>query len=138
MNAIVNEARKWIGVRWVHQGRSREGIDCAGLAIEVLKITHGSSFDKSDYPRIASDESMAQLCDGMLERIDRSQMSPGDVAVFQFGPQRHMAILGDYFAGGLSLIHAYALAPRKVVEVRFDEKWMSRLLGAWRVPQELA
>jgi uncharacterized protein YfaT (DUF1175 family) len=113
-------------------------VDCAGLAIEVLKATHGSTFDKTDYPRIATDESMAKLCDELLERVDIAQMRPGDIAVFKFGPQRHMAFVADYFAGGLSLIHAYALSPRKVVEVRFDEKWMSRLVGVWRVPEVLA
>jgi cell wall-associated NlpC family hydrolase len=134
---IVAAARSFIGVRWQHQGRSREGIDCAGLAAEVLKATHGSTYDKTDYPRMATDETMAEVCDKYLLPVDAAQMQPGDIVVFRFGPQRHMAVIGDYVFGGLSLIHAYALAPRKVVEVRFDEKWMSRMVGVWRVPEVL-
>ena len=28
---VVAEARTWIGVKWRHQGRTREGVDCIGL-----------------------------------------------------------------------------------------------------------
>jgi cell wall-associated NlpC family hydrolase len=132
---IVTEARTWIGVRWQHQGRSRAGgIDCAGLVIEVAKAVRGSTFDKSDYPRMATDETMLQLCAVHLDKIALRDMRPGDLAVFGFDNQRHIAILGDYVFGGLSLIHAYAPS-RKVVEMRLDERWRSRLLGAFRFPE---
>lgn len=31
--AFVEAARKYIGVSWVHQGRSRNGLDCVGLVV---------------------------------------------------------------------------------------------------------
>lgn len=35
---IIKEARRWIGVKYQHQGRDKElGCDCLGLIIEVLK-----------------------------------------------------------------------------------------------------
>jgi cell wall-associated NlpC family hydrolase len=135
---IVAEARTWIGVPWAHQGRSRDGVDCAGLVIEVAKAVRGSTFDKTDYPRMATDETMLELCAQHLGPVSRDRMQPGDLAVFAFDRQRHVAILGDYVFGGLSLIHAYALAPRRVVETRLDDKWRGRMLAAWRFPRELA
>ncbi len=39
--------------------------------------------------------------------------------------------MGDYHAGGLSMIHAYAPS-RKVVENRLDVVWSQRLVGAFR------
>jgi cell wall-associated NlpC family hydrolase len=139
MNAdIVTEARTWIGTRWQHQGRSREGVDCAGLVIEVGKAVAGSSFDIRDYPRIATDEQMVETCSKLLTRVPAAAIEPGDVLVFAFDRQRHMAIAADYVFGGLSIIHAYSLAPRKVIETRLDEKWLSRLLAAFRVPQVAA
>lgn len=132
---IVTEARSWIDVRWRHQGRSREdGIDCAGLVIVVAKAVRDSTFDKTDYPRQASDETMLKLCAQYLQRVRPNDMQPGDLAVFGFDNQRHIAIVGDYVFGGLSLIHAYAPS-RKVVEVRLDERWTRRLLAAWRFPE---
>lgn len=131
---VVTEARSWVGTRWQHQGRSREGVDCAGLVIEVAKACRGSTFDITDYPRIATDEQMVELCAQHLQRIRFAEIEAGDVLVFAFDRQRHMAIAADYLYGGLSFIHAYSLAPRRVVEMRLDERWRSRLMAAFRFP----
>ena len=34
-SAIVAAARTWLGVPWRHQGRTRQGVDCAGLVVLV-------------------------------------------------------------------------------------------------------
>jgi len=34
---VVAQARKYMGVRWAHQGRSPAGMDCAGLVIRVAQ-----------------------------------------------------------------------------------------------------
>lgn len=129
--AIVTEARTWIGVRWLHQGRTREGVDCAGLVIKVAHELGLSTFDTADYARQAIDEAMLELCRGHLQPIGRQDIRPGDVLVMRFENQRHIGVVGDYIYGGLSLIHAYA-PNRKVVEHRFDSVWMSRVIGCFR------
>jgi cell wall-associated NlpC family hydrolase len=133
---IVAKAREFLGCRWRHQGRSRHGVDCAGLVIEVAKAVRGSHFDKRDYERHASDETMLNLCAEHLTRIKVSEAQPGDVMVFAFEHQRHIAIVGDYVHGGLSLIHAY-LPARKVVETRLDDKWLARARGCFRFPERM-
>lgn len=134
---IVAEARTWIGVRWQHQGRSREGVDCAGMVIQVAKARRASTFDKTDYPRHAVDETMLQLCDQHLQRVPLEQLQPGDLVVFAFERQRHIGVIADYVYGGLSLVHAYAPA-RQVVETRLDSVWRARIRGGFRFPEELA
>ena len=73
------------------------------------------------------------VCDENMTSIAVSEMQPGDVLLFRFDqyPQ-HLAIVGDYPAGGLSIIHAFAQS-RKVVEVRLDERWISRIVAAYRL-----
>lgn len=132
---IVNEARGWLGVRWQHQGRGRDGIDCAGLVIKVAQAVYGWSFDTRDYARQATDETMLALCHDHLRKIDKADLRPGDVLVMAFENQRHMAIVGDYPAPNeLSIIHAYA-SMRKVVESRLDSVWLGRVIGCFRFPE---
>jgi cell wall-associated NlpC family hydrolase len=130
--AVVAAARGWLGTRWQHQGRSREGVDCVGLIVLVRREVFGCSFDVEGYPRIATDETMQETCDQMLVRV--AEPEPGDVVVMSWDRQRHIAIVGDYAFGGLSLIHA-AILSRKVIETRLDDKNRERIMGAWRMPE---
>lgn len=120
---IVTEARTWIGTRWMHQGRTRSGIDCAGLVLKVAHACDVFTFDTADYSRQATDESMLELCREHLEPAAMAEARPGDVAVMRFGSNRHIGIFGDYQYGGLTLIHAYTAA-RRVVEHRFTDDWL--------------
>ncbi|MGQ2994290.1 MAG: C40 family peptidase [Blastomonas fulva] len=130
---IVAQARAWLGVRYRHQGRSREGVDCAGL---VIKVAHGcglSTFDTADYARQATDETMLAICREHLLEVGLSDALPGDVLVLAFGSNRHLAIVGDYPGDGLSIIHAF-LQVRRVVEQRLDEEMLRRARGCFRFP----
>lgn len=131
---VVAEARSFLGVRWLHQGRSRDGLDCAGLVVAVGTTCRGLDCPLPDYPRASRDEQMLELAGQHLVAIDKADMRPGDVVVLAFEKQRHMGLLGDYPYGGLSLIHAY-LPNRKVVEQRLDEVWAARIKQAFRFPE---
>jgi cell wall-associated NlpC family hydrolase len=132
VNSIVAAARGWLGVRWRHQGRSRDGVDCVGLIVMVRREVFGECFDMTDYPREAVDETLREVCDTHAVRVDEPR--PGDLLLMSWGHQRHIGIVGDYPFGGLSLIHAYMPA-RKVVETRLDEKFMARVMGVYRMPE---
>jgi cell wall-associated NlpC family hydrolase len=131
---FVAEARRWIGVRWRHQGRTREGIDCVGLPVVCAAAVRGMQIPLPDYSATTSDETMLRGCQQYLEQIALADAQPGDIVVLGFQKQRHMAILGDYPGGGLSLIHAY-LPNRKVVEMRLDDAWRGRILSVFRLPE---
>lgn len=135
---VVQEARSWVGTRWLHQGRSQDGVDCAGLVIKVAHALELFEFDTADYSRQATDESMLMLCREHLLPVTLRFAKPGDVAVMRFGLNRHIGIFGDYLHGGLSLIHAFSKHPRRVIEHRFSEEWLqserAALIGVFRFP----
>lgn len=135
---VVTAARAHIGTVWRHQGRSREGVDCLGLVLLVAHQLGLTDFDTRDYARQAKDESMLEQCREHLIEIPRAAARPGDIAVMRFGTNRHIGIFGDYVYGGLSLIHAFSQAPRRVVEHRFTEDWLrghgASLLACFRFP----
>jgi cell wall-associated NlpC family hydrolase len=132
---VVAEARGWIGTRWSHQGRTRDGVDCAGLVIKVAHSLGAFEFDTADYGPQAKDESMLALCREHLEEIAYSQAKPGDIAVMRFGTNRHIGFFADYLHGGLSIVHAFTPA-RKVIEHGFSEEWLksnkASLIGVFR------
>jgi cell wall-associated NlpC family hydrolase len=141
MHPVVAQARTWLGVRWRHQGRSRDGVDCVGLAAVCVQQACGLEVPLPDYPRATSDGSMLRVCRQYLRPVSLVDMAPGDIVVLGVGDQRHMAIVGDYVTPaddargpGLSLIHAY-LPNRKVVEQRLDAAWWGRILAVFRVPE---
>jgi cell wall-associated NlpC family hydrolase len=130
---IVAEARSWIGTPFHHQGRLKGvGVDCAGLVIEVARSLGLSAYDETGYATQPDGVSLKRSCDAQMQRIDK--YGPGDVVLFAFArhPQ-HLGIVGDYAAGGLSLIHAYA-PNGKVVETIFDSVWIRRTVQAYRYP----
>jgi cell wall-associated NlpC family hydrolase len=128
MNDIITESRTYIGVPWVHQGRSRDGVDCLGLAILVAQSVRGYQFDMRDYAAQASDETMQEMCAKHMEPAD---LAPGNVVVIRFQNQRHMGIIGDYpIEGQISLIHANSKVG-KVVEHRLDSVWRRLIMSSW-------
>jgi len=130
---IVAEARTWLNTRWSHQQRLKGvATDCAGIVIGVAKAKTGFHADITPYSRQPSNYGLLKLCEEHMIRADGPALGRVAVMRFQDEPQ-HMGIFGDYPAGGLSLIHAYAEV-RKVVEHRFDETWAARVLAVYIIP----
>lgn len=129
--AIVAEARSWLGTRFAHHGRVKgRSCDCAGLVIGVGAAIGQPVVDEAQYERRPDGAMLLAHCERQGLRVPVAAAQVGDVALFAFkGEPQHLAILGDYFAGGLSMIHAHSLA-RKVVETRLDESWP--MVGVYR------
>ena len=131
--ALVDSARQWLGVRWRHQGRDRDGVDCGGLLVVAMRGIGRTMRDKRAYGRVPKD--------GWLEAALAANFGPpggvedialGRIALFRFGKSEpdHVGILACHPQGGLSVIHAYA-PWRRVVEHRLDDGWRSRLTGVY-------
>lgn len=134
---VVRVARSFIGCRYRHQGRSREGVDCIGLPVLVRAELGLSSLDVEGYARRTTDSEMLNFCRARMREVPRDQVEPGDVLVCMQGVTRHMAIVGDYPGGGLSIIHAH-LPNKKVVECRLDDFFMKHVRGCFRFPEVTA
>lgn len=129
--AIVAEARSWLGTRFAHHGRVKgRSCDCAGLVIGVGAEVGCPIIDEAQYDRKPDGAMLLAHCETQGLRVPIHEAQPGDVALFAFaGEPQHLAILGDYFAGGLSMIHAFSLS-RKVIETRLDDSWP--MVGVFR------
>ncbi len=89
--AIVNSAKKYLGVRYVYGGSSPSGFDCSGLVQYVFR-QNGISVSRT---------SAAQSRQG--KTVSKSELQPGDLLFFaKNGRVHHVGI----YAGGGQMIHA--------------------------------
>jgi cell wall-associated NlpC family hydrolase len=133
---IVDEARRWIGTRWQHQGALRGvGVDCIGLLIGVayaLGIDDAReqrrAFEFRGYGRMPDPELLLRAASEYLDPADGPEL--GGIALMRFtGSPTHFAIVSCLEP--LTIIHAYAQA-RKVVENSMDAVWRSRVVRWYR------
>lgn len=135
----IEEARKLARAKvpFLHQGRTKAGVDCAGT-IMVAGYNTGRFF--IDIPAYGTTPDRDQLRDALRQnlgdpRADKRDMEVGDVALIYFHREpHHVALIGDYVYGGFTLIHAYSGGPGHVIEHRLDDKWMSRIVEVYPWP----
>lgn len=131
---FIAQARKLLGVRFRHMGRSARGVDCAGMLLVAMLAAGRPIADSAAYGREPHDQILrGMLVENLGEPIaDKRDLRVGDVPLMVFdGEPSHCALIGDYLYGGLSVIHAYATV-RKVVEHRLDDTWRDRIVEVWR------
>lgn len=136
---IVRVARSYINTPFHHMGRnSGVGLDCAGILVCVARelglVT--SDFDVPAYTPVPDGRSMLEWCEQYMRRVDQATMQPGDaiVLITDVHPQ-HLAILGNYLHGELSIIHAANTAhPPRVIETRLIFSRAQRFVAAYALP----
>lgn len=123
---IVAEARTWLGTPWKHQGRTRLGVDCAGLIIVIAKALDLSDYDTTGYGRSPVPREFMREFEATMNRKPVGDTLPGDVLLFRDRQHTcHSALVADK-GGSLTIIHAYA-SRRRVVEDRLDQgDWLAR------------
>ncbi|TAE33634.1 MAG: hypothetical protein EAY65_04505 [Alphaproteobacteria bacterium] len=134
---IIQEARSWLGVPFVHQGRTRYGVDCLGLLMGIaaslqLVDRHGvplTHHDQRAYSTMPCVQHLYATLSDACREVDAWQH--GDIGLFRIeGRAQHVAIYAD--APMPMLIHAYQSAGC-VVEHHYDATWMRRLASIFRV-----
>jgi len=130
-DAIVAEARTWLGVPWRHQGRSRAGVDCAGLVVLVARALELADHDSTAYGRRAQGQGFVEHFRGHMDGITVTQARPGDVLVFadQAYPC-HCGFLTERL-GRPHLLHAHATR-RQVIEEPYAGEWPAKIKFAFR------
>jgi cell wall-associated NlpC family hydrolase len=127
-DAVITEARSWLGVPFRHQGRSRSGIDCVGLPIVVCQSLGllPPSFDVANYGRTPSGELVTRL-QQHCTRINAPV--PGSLLVIAWTKQAaHVAI-----CTGETMIHAYESVGR-VTEHGYRGRWVRMTHSVWALP----
>ena len=132
---VVAEARTWIGAPWIDKGRTRHGIDCAGLPIMVAHALGLSDFDVRTYPRTGRAHLFLEQFRENTDLKPVDEMKPGDMLTFRQGIYScHCAIVSEreYDRGRLvlSIIHAHELR-RRVMEEPIDDYWRGIVTGCF-------
>ena len=138
---IVNEARQWVGCKWIHQACVRGvACDCVGLVRGVHAQLTGDAFvGDYDYPAtwhlFKEDEKLCQECRKYLVEIPVAAAGAGDMLLFGFRPRfpaHHLALL----TGDGTIIHSY-MDVGVVVETTYNEEWRSMVRFAFRYPEAM-
>jgi cell wall-associated NlpC family hydrolase len=128
---IVAQARSYLGVPWRHQGRTRSGLDCAGLVILIARDLKLSDYDTTGYARHAQGLNFVEHFRANMVGIAVADAHCGDVLVFADAAYPcHCGILSKRH-GVAHLIHAHALR-RKVIEEPYAGEWLTKVKFAFR------
>ena len=135
-DAIVAAARSWLGVPWRHQGRSRQGIDCAGLVVLVGRAMGLCDYDTSAYGRRPAGQGFVQHFRACMDPVPLFEAVAGDILVFADAAYPcHCGFLTAKH-GMPHLLHAHALR-RNVIEEPYAGEWPAKVKFAFRY-RELA
>lgn len=125
--SVAAAGRSYLGVPWLGQGRSREGIDCTGF-IELAFHDGGMPVDVMD-PRYQSVDPVLLLkrVQQFCEKMPKGEPPEiGDILLYGVPHEAHCALIVDGRGArnmprpGLNMIHVPI--NRMVVETRFDPK----------------
>lgn len=145
----VEACRTYKGVKFRHQGRNRNGMDCVGLvlrgALDVGCATGAEAI--GGYARMPGNADFDKWCSkftnalpyNRLQPIVR-QVAPGDLISFWIdtpGHARHIAAFtGIDGQGRPTMIHSYAKEERGVVEMPIDPNyWTRRVSRIYRIKE---
>ena len=129
---VVEEARSWLNTRWVHQGRTRQGIDCAGLIVVVgRKFDILDYDDKTNYQRRTAGLSFLKPFRESMRRKSFNERKPGDVVLFRDAHFPCHSTIYTANEGIETIVHATILE-RKVVEERLQRgDWLQRVVACF-------
>jgi hypothetical protein len=108
---IVEAARKYLGVKFQHQGRTDRGLDCIGLVVRAASDCGIVCKDHTDYSHRLDKNTLRDEILLHCTKIDLPEV--GCIALFELNPtlQQHCGIITSI--DPLYIIHAYA--PIKMV-----------------------
>lgn len=136
---VVRVARSYIDTPFHHLGRKPGvGIDCVGMPVCIARElgTVPAYFDVEPYTPTPDGVTMLKWCRENLRPVARADLAPGVMIVVsaEQDPQ-HIAIVGDYRSGGLSVIHASNSShPPRVIETRLMFSRSFRYVAAFDLP----
>ncbi len=135
-DAIVAEARTWLGTPFHHQNRFKGGgVDCIGLIVCVFDALGLPYEDERHYSRVPTrningstiEQRLAKYCHQVTD------YQPGDIGYTEIANGiPHVYFVADKgLACRFSMIHAYSTVGC-VVEHDLTDKWIGRTRSFWR------
>lgn len=143
MNRLAEAARSYADVPFRHRGRTRKGIDCAGLIWAAYNDCGVPLPDFRKYGREPHRDGLVlHVTAGLgspvlIAPVGLGQLQEGDVLVMRFEHEpHHMAMVGRHPAGHLSIIHADGNQGQfsRVLETGLDAKGAEHITHVFRRP----
>jgi cell wall-associated NlpC family hydrolase len=91
--AFVSAARGFLGVPWVHQGRSDKGMDCVGLIVLSIRAAGIDVPLTADYGRMQDYRQARRYLEAFCDRVGSPDI--GDIVLFKTTQTLHMAIVSE-------------------------------------------
>jgi cell wall-associated NlpC family hydrolase len=131
--ALVAAARSFRGTRFRHIGRGVHGLDCLGLVVVSFGAIGYQMADKTAYSKEPTGEQIREAAVAHFgPPIPTDEALPGDIALMRWHQRpQHVAILGDYPFGGLTVIHSDS-SFGEVTEHRLASPWDRRIVAVHR------
>lgn len=125
---LIEAARSFVGVPFLHQGRTQNGLDCIGLVVAALtKVGVVFYEEPPTYSRLPHGDSLLDPLRSYCTPVEA--VEPGVLIAIRFRREvTHVALVT-----GPTIIHSYASALR-AVEHGFDRRWRALTVGQWRLP----
>lgn len=129
---FVAEVRTWEGVKFRHQGRSRLGVDCIGLAVVTLRAKGFLPTDFVDNASYGRSPNTSEFIDTVKKFCTPiAAVENGCLAVFKWPQAKypsHAAVLD-----GVYMIHAFERVGR-VVRTTYGQPWVRMTDSLYRLP----
>lgn len=127
---LIENYRQWLGVPFLHQGRSRLGADCLGF-IAAGAAEEGSHLFLDNLPVNYARSPQRLLLDKLESLTHQIAIQPGALITIRW-PGDAFASHGAIYTG-TSMIHCYE-ANRRVVEHGYAGPWVARTTSIWAIP----
>lgn len=122
---IQRETLQWVGTKWKHQGRNRNGIDCAGLIIKVAEALEYPIIDEKGYSRRPLGFNFVEAFQQQMHEIPKLSAQPGDILVFQDTHYPcHCGIMVELH-GAHYMVHSHAIHRKVIIDHinSWEHKW---------------
>jgi cell wall-associated NlpC family hydrolase len=127
---VIDNARSWLGVRFLHQGRSRYGADCLGFIAAMLHEL-GSDVFLTHLPHNYARSPQSLLIDGLTQLTCEIPLQAGALVLIKWPQTTDPSHAALYT--GTSLIHCFA-TQGKVLEHGYRGPWVARTASVWALP----
>ena len=139
---IVDAALSMRGLRFRHQGRDRNGIDCVGLLYLVLtEVGYPNIIDYEGYRKSPPASLVYDILCRNFDEIAVSDAKPGDIFLMRLPGSmkpKHASIyvsdVTDPQAGRVpAILHTYAMGAKGGVVIDNLSTWRQRIVTAFRL-----
>jgi cell wall-associated NlpC family hydrolase len=86
-------ARGFLGVPWMHQGRTDKGMDCVGLIVLSARAAGIDAPLTADYGRMQDYRQARRYLEQFCDRVGSPEI--GDIVLFKTSQTLHMAIVSE-------------------------------------------